>query len=383
MDANPRVRTNLPEPQSPPRDMLEQAGPEGNIAVIKADQVWSTYGITGDGVVVAVNDTGVQWTHEALLNTYRGWNGVGSDHTYSWHDAVHSNNHGANSCGTDATAPCDDFGHGTNVAGIIGGRTASNQIGVAPGTEWIACRCMDNGYGTPASYLECLQWFLAPGGDVAKAPDIINNSWSCPPSEGCSQATLESAFLTVRAAGIMVVARNENTGPSCASATDPPGMYEASFSVGATDNSDNLAGFSSRGPVTYNGKTYTKPDISAPRSQHPVFRLRRRIHPYDRYIHGRAARGGSRRLALVRESDIEGSHRSHGGYPQNNCSAQGLHELRRSRGGSQQRLWLGHCGRAGRFSKSQDLSLSHTAVAPAAGLRLRSVCHEQGGQKES
>ena len=43
---------------------------------------------------------------------------------------------------------------------------------------------------------------------------------------------------------------------------------------------------------------------------------RARTSTVDRYIRGRAARDWSRRLALIRESDIEGSHRSHGGYPQ-------------------------------------------------------------------
>jgi subtilisin family serine protease len=123
---------------------------------------------------------------------------------------------------------------------------------------------MDNGYGTPATYMECLQWFLAPGGDPAQAPDIVNNSWTCPPSEGCSQDTLEAAVNTVTDAGIMMVSANGNSGPSCGSTTAPPALYPASFSVGATDSADNLAYFSSRGPVTYQGATYIKPDISAP-----------------------------------------------------------------------------------------------------------------------
>jgi serine protease AprX len=264
IDANPRVKLSEPRP-----DVQDAVAPkavaavEWNISKIKADQVWATYGVTGAGVVVAVNDTGVKWDHEALKNQYRGWNGASADHTYSWHDAIHTSTHGS-SCGVNTTAPCDDYGHGTHVAGIIAGQTLANQIGVAPGAKWIACRTMDNGYGTPATYLECLQWFLAPGGDTDQAPHIINNSWSCPPSEGCAQDTLEAAVITVRNAGIMLVMSNGNNGPACSTTTDPPALYRASFSTGATDSADNLASFSSRGPVTYAGKTYIKPDISAP-----------------------------------------------------------------------------------------------------------------------
>jgi subtilisin family serine protease len=265
IDANPRVKLKLP-PQTPEQEAAPAApaAVEWGVSRIKADQVWSTYGVTGAGVVVAVQDTGVMWTHEALQNQYRGWNGAEADHTYSWHDAIHSNTHGANSCGFNAAIPCDDYGHGTHVTGTIAGYTLANQIGVAPGAKWIACRNMDNGYGTPATYLECFEWFLHPGGDVSQAPHIISNSWGCPPSEGCAQDTLESAVQTAVNAGIMVVVSNGNDGSACATTNDPPAFYRQSFSVGATDSSDNLAGFSSRGPVTYGGETYIKPDISAP-----------------------------------------------------------------------------------------------------------------------
>ena len=74
---------------------------------------------------------------------------------------------------------------------------AANQIGMAPGAKWIACRNMDEGNGTPARYIECMEFFLAPyplnctpnEGDPAKAPDITINSWGCPTSEGCTTGT--------------------------------------------------------------------------------------------------------------------------------------------------------------------------------------------------
>ena len=72
---------------------------------------------------------------------------------------------------------------------------------------------MNVGDGTPATYIECFEFFLAPyplggtpaQGEPALAPDVINNSWSCPPSEGCSASTLEAAVDALRQAGIVVV----------------------------------------------------------------------------------------------------------------------------------------------------------------------------------
>jgi hypothetical protein len=69
---------------------------------------------------------------------------------------------------------------------------------------------------------------------------------------------------SVRAAGIMVVASAGNSGSACSTVTDPPAIYDASFTVGATDSSDVIADFSSRGPVTVDGSNRLKPDVSAP-----------------------------------------------------------------------------------------------------------------------
>ena len=133
---------------------------------------------------------------------------------------------------------------------------------------------MDSGNGTPATYLECFEFFLAPypvggtpaEGDPTKAPDVTNNSWGCPPSEGCSWDTPQSAVQAQRAAGIMTVVSAGNAGSSCGSVDDPPALYDAAYSVAATNSSDGLAGFSSRGPASNNlgDPTLMKPDISAP-----------------------------------------------------------------------------------------------------------------------
>jgi uncharacterized repeat protein (TIGR01451 family) len=94
---------------------------------------------------------------------------------------------------------------------------------------------------------------------------VINNSWMCPSSEGCSWETLQTVVERVRAAGIVVIASAGNDGSSgCSTVQDPPAIYDAAFSVGATDGADDIAGFSARGPVRVDGSGRLKPDVSAP-----------------------------------------------------------------------------------------------------------------------
>ena len=68
----------------------------------------------------------------------------------------------------------------------------------------------------------------------------------------------------VRAAGIVTAHSAGNSGPSCGSIEEPAAIYDASFTVGATDSNDGIAGFSSRGPTTVGNNDPAKPDISAP-----------------------------------------------------------------------------------------------------------------------
>lgn len=246
---------------------------EWNIQQVNAPQVWAV-GVIGQGAVIAGQDTGYQWDHPALMNQYRGWDGAAADHNYNWHDAIHENNPNTspgNPCGFNLLVPCDDYGHGTHTMGsMVGDDGQGAQIGMAPGARWIGCRNMESGWGTPASYAECFEWFVAPtdlNGQEPRtdlAPDVINNSWSCSSSEGCNWDSLQSVVENARAAGILVVVSASNSGPSCSTIQDPAAIYDASFSVGATDNTDQIAGFSSRGPVTVDGSGRLKPDISAP-----------------------------------------------------------------------------------------------------------------------
>lgn len=243
---------------------------EPNLSKIRAPEVWSR-GFTGQGIVVGLADTGFSWGHPALKARYRGFDGTAVSHDYNWHDAVHNATAG-NPCGSDAASPCDDDGHGTETAGLaVGDGGPGNQIGVAPGARFMGCRNMDQGVGTPARYTECFQFFLAPTDGFSAnprpdlAPHVISNSWGCPPSEGCTDPNiLKGVVENVRAAGIFVVVAAGNAGPGCSTISDVPAIYDASFSVGATNLSDAIASFSSRGTVALDGSNRLKPDICAP-----------------------------------------------------------------------------------------------------------------------
>ncbi|MEM1328342.1 MAG: S8/S53 family peptidase [Bacteroidota bacterium] len=265
------------------REEIELRGDavEWGIINMKANQVWQM-GYRGDNVVVGGQDTGYEWEHPALIDQYRGNRGDVIDHNYNWHDAIRSinplnnpeNDASLNPCGLNSFFPCDDNNHGTHTMGTAVGEAPDNQIGVAPEARWIGCRNMERGYGTPFTYLECFEWFLAPTNLQNEnprpdlAPHVIINSWSCPEIEGCTPdnfALLQVAVKNLKASGVVVVVSAGNSGNSgCASISTPAAIFQESFTVGAINRNDTIAAFSSRGPVTYGGATYIKPNVAAP-----------------------------------------------------------------------------------------------------------------------
>ena len=232
---------------------------EWNIARTNADDVWAL-GYTGQNIVVGSCDTGVEWDHPALINQYRPWiAGAPTRHDYNWYDASGL-----------YSEPTDPNGHGTHTTGtMVGDDGAGNQIGMAPGAQWIACKANPDEDWKASNYLGCWEWFLAPtkldGSDPRPdlAPHVINNSWSCPGSEGCDPDTLRGAAQALYAAGIAIAKSGGNTGPSCLTITNP-GQYPELLATGAFASGDTIASFSSRGPVVYEGETRIKPDIAAP-----------------------------------------------------------------------------------------------------------------------
>lgn len=229
------------------------AAVEWGIADINADDVWSEYGVTGEGIVVATIDTGVQFDHPALAEQYRGNNGDGTfDHDYNWFDAA----------GVSPEEPVDGEGHGTHVTGtMVGDDGGDNQVGVAPGARWIAangCCPSDEALITSG------EWMLAPtrvdgsDPDPAQRPHVINNSWgSGIPS---NDPFMEDVSLAWAAAGQFGVWANGNIGPGCET-SGSPGSLVVNYSVGNYDADHQINDSSSRG-AGEGGET--KPNLSAP-----------------------------------------------------------------------------------------------------------------------
>ena len=148
---------------------------EWGVSNIKADQVWKQYGVRGDGIVVASIDSGVQFDHPALVDSYRGYDAATGqfDNDYNWLDVSGI-----------SEFPTDGNGHGTHTMGtMVGDDGGANQIGVAPGARWIAANgCCPS----DQALVESAQWMLAPtrvdgtAPDPAQRPNIINNSWGSP-----------------------------------------------------------------------------------------------------------------------------------------------------------------------------------------------------------
>jgi subtilisin family serine protease len=241
------------EPVEPVETAVESAAAGWGVEDVNAPDVWEQLGVTGEGVVVASIDSGVQYDHPALVEQYRGNNGDGTfTHDYNFYDVE-------GSCGA---APCDLSNHGTHTVGtMVGDDGAGNQIGVAPGAEWIAA----NYYGTSMeSVLKAGQWITAPTDwqgndpDPSKAPDIVNNSWGRDTSD--DDPYYRDIVNLWHAAGIIPVFAAGNSGPECLT-TNSPGAYPNVIAVGAYDVSGAITEFSSRGPVS-DGRV--KPDVSAP-----------------------------------------------------------------------------------------------------------------------
>ncbi|WP_461182452.1 S8 family serine peptidase [Virgibacillus kimchii] len=226
---------------------------EWNVDRVGAPAVWDM-GINGQGTVVASIDTGADWEHPALKEKYRGYDpSTGEvDHTYSFFDPVN-----------DEEVPYDDNSHGTHVTGTMVGseEDGSNQIGMAPGAQWISVQAFTDAGAYDTDLLDAAQWILAPGDDVTKAPDVVNNSWGGGPG---LDEWYRDAVTAWRASGIFPVFAAGNTtltNPGGPGSVAVPANYPESFAVGATDANDYLANFSLRGPSPYDE---IKPDISAP-----------------------------------------------------------------------------------------------------------------------
>jgi len=244
------------------------ASVESGIKAIRADQVWADFGITGAGRLVSTLDTGVDGNHEALKDRWRGV----ADSRYQGHpewaffDPV-----------TNKTFPFDSSNHGTHTMGTSCGHTATNEIGVAPGAQWINAAVIDRVSinRTISDALLAFQWIIDPDGDPATVfdvPDSCSNSWGISPLFGfppCDDVFWVSVD-NVEAGGTLIIfsAGNEGTLGLRSPADRATDDFNVMAVAAIDGNNSNypIASFSSRGPTqcTPDGSEFIKPNISAP-----------------------------------------------------------------------------------------------------------------------
>lgn len=224
---------------------------------VQAPAFWSTYGVSGENIIVANIDTGVQYNHPALLSAYRCQSDP--DSLDCWKDATSVCTGGV---------PCDDNGHGTHTMGTM---VASNSAalsytaGMAPGATWIACKACAGRSCSDNALLACADWILAPNGNAANRPHIVNNSWGGPGNDGW----FRDKVIAWRASGIFPAfsAGNEGAddyGNLVCSSLGSPGDYPESFATASHDSNGIVSDFSSRGLGAFGNSPYNKPNISAP-----------------------------------------------------------------------------------------------------------------------
>ncbi len=261
------------EPVDVNPDVRSPNAVESNLTHVKADQVWGL-GYTGQDIVVANIDTGVRYTHQALVNHYRGNLGGGTfDHNYNWYDPY---DHSTAPNDPDTTSPA----HGTHTMGtMIGDDGGTNQIGMAPGAEWIACQGF-NPSATDAGLLACGQFMAAPtdlsgnNPNPDLRPNIVNNSWGDCGNPSTYDPWYEGVVSSWNAAGVYPLFANGNQRSTCPvylGQVGNPARYAHVMGVGALGrNNGALASYSLWGPTDqvddWNPLGYPdlKPQVSAP-----------------------------------------------------------------------------------------------------------------------
>lgn len=219
--------------------------PQWNLARVQIEKAQKE-GLTGKGVTVGVIDTGVDYTHPALLNSYRGYDPATGEvsHVGNWYDATDEK----------SEAPVDDHSHGTHVDGTIVGKYGEMQVGAAPDAKWVAARGLGKSGGTDGMLLSSFQNMVAPRVPVAPGemkrvvalgPDIINNSWG---SDDGSSTSYMHALRNMDAMGVVNFFAAGNDGEAGKGTIGSPGSSPHIITVGATDRKDDPATFTAQGP---------------------------------------------------------------------------------------------------------------------------------------
>jgi subtilisin family serine protease len=197
-----------------------------------AATAWDT--ARGDGIVVAVIDTGVKWSHPDLKNnvwtnpleTRNGSDDDGNgfvDDVYGWDFTI------------DRARPKDRHGHGTHVAGTIAatGDNGTGVVGMAFRARIMAVRGLDSRGSGYASDLARAILYAAENG-----ADVLNNSWG----GGGSQVIRDATEAAVSLGAVVVFAAGNDNSPFLGTAAD-----RNVIAVAATQYGDERAGFSNFG----------------------------------------------------------------------------------------------------------------------------------------
>jgi len=222
-------------------------------ADVDAPEGWNVR-TSADGVVVAVIDTGIRYTHQDLAaNMWKNPREIPGNRVDDDQNGVVDDVYGLDSYNNDGD-PMDGDGHGTHCAGTIGG-VGNNGVGVtgiAWGVKLMGCKFLsDSGSGTDSDAIRCIDYARIQGAKV------LSNSWG----GGGANSSLQAAIERCRAAGMLFVAAAGNE----SSNNDSWASYPASFptdniiSVAATTRTDRLASYSNYGRVSV--------DLGAPGDQ--------------------------------------------------------------------------------------------------------------------
>ena len=243
--------------------------PEPGLVAINAPQAWAM-GYDGSGVLVATLDTGVDGNHPALASRWRGADPQYAGHPeWAWFDPM-----------TNTTFP-QAFGssHGTSTMGTVCGGAPGDQIGVAPGAQWIHAAVIGRGSvsQTVADALLAFEWLIDPDGNPTTfwdVPAVCSNSWRLTTDFGYPPCdpTFWSPLDACEAAGIVILFSAGNEGPAPETVGRPPDRATDDYrtvAVGAVDTTTvgwPVWVYSSRGPshCTPNGSAAIKPDLTAP-----------------------------------------------------------------------------------------------------------------------
>ncbi|MGB6402537.1 MAG: S8 family peptidase, partial [Candidatus Sulfotelmatobacter sp.] len=223
-------------------------------------------GYNGRGIGVAVIDSGINDSHPDL------WN---SNQTHS--RVVYHQDFTGTATSNSSGAMYDLYGHGTHVAGIIGGNgylSSGNYIGVAPAVNLVDLRALDlNGVGTDSTVIAALEQAIALQNTYNI--QVINLSLGRGIFVSYTQDPLCQAVEAAWKAGIVVVVAAGNYGRVGVNGSNgfgtitAPGNDPYVITVGAmksngstSQSAETIASYSSKGPTTYDH--VVKPDIMAP-----------------------------------------------------------------------------------------------------------------------